>query len=56
MPSKIYSVITGTGSYIPKKIVKNTDFLQHEFYEKNGVPIQKSNQEVIDKLYNLSIS
>ena len=49
MPLNIYSVITGTGSYIPKKIVKNTDFLQHEFYENNGTPIQKNNQEVIEK-------
>ena len=54
MPSNIYSVITGTGSYIPKKVVKNTDFLQHEFYENNGTPIQKNNQEVIDKFEEIT--
>jgi len=54
MPSNIYSVITGTGSYIPKKIVKNADFLQHEFYENNGTPIKKNNQEVIDKFEEIT--
>ncbi|MFK5880559.1 MAG: ketoacyl-ACP synthase III [Flavobacteriaceae bacterium] len=54
MPSKIYSIITGTGSYIPKRVVKNTDFLQHDFYEKNGMPIQKNNQEVIDKFEEIT--
>ena len=54
MPSKIYSVITGTGSYIPKQVIKNTDFLQHNFYEKDGTPIKKSNQEVIDKFEEIT--
>lgn len=54
MTSKIYSVITGTGSYIPKNVVKNTDFLQHSFYEKDGSPIKKSNQEVIDKFEEIT--
>ena len=54
MTSKIYSVITGTGSYIPKIVVKNDDFLQHNFYEKDGNPIKKSNQEVIDKFEEIT--
>lgn len=54
MTSKIYSVITGTGSYIPQKIIKNTDFLQHDFYEKDGTPIKKNNQEVIDKFEEIT--
>ena len=32
MPIKI----TGTGSYIPKKIVKNDEFLNRDFYDKEG--------------------
>ncbi len=49
MGSKIYSVITGTGSYIPNTIIKNEDFLTNEFYDQNGKKIQKSNQEIIEK-------
>ncbi|MCX6308268.1 MAG: ketoacyl-ACP synthase III, partial [Bacteroidia bacterium] len=35
----IYSVITGSGSYIPSKITKNDDFLDRVFFESNGVKI-----------------
>lgn len=41
------SVITATGSYIPQTIIPNSYFLQHQFLEKNGAPIQKSNAETI---------
>ena len=54
MSSSIYSIITGTGSYIPTSIIKNEDFLNHEFYEKDGEKIQKSNREIIDKLEEIS--
>ncbi len=47
--SAIYSIITGTGSYIPKQKVRNEDFLNHDFYDKDGSIIKKNNQEVIDK-------
>jgi len=50
----IYSVITGTGSYIPSKKTKNDDFLNHEFYETNGVKIDKTNQEIIDKFQEIT--
>jgi len=54
MSNKIYSIITGTGSYIPTRCIKNKDFLNHQFYEKNGEPIQKSNQEIIDKFEEIT--
>jgi 3-oxoacyl-[acyl-carrier-protein] synthase III len=54
MSSTIYSVITGTGSYIPSRRVKNEDFLSNEFLEKDGSKIDKSNQEIIDKLEEIS--
>ena len=54
MSSSIYSVITGTGSYIPTRRVKNEDFLENEFLEKDGSRIDKSNQEIIDKLEEIS--
>jgi 3-oxoacyl-[acyl-carrier-protein] synthase-3 len=33
MNSTIKSVITGTGSYIPTKHIRNEDFLLNEFYD-----------------------
>ncbi len=50
----IYSVITGSGSYIPSKLVKNESFLANEFYESNGNKIEKSNQEIIDKFQEIT--
>lgn len=44
------AVITGVGSYIPKVIINNEDFLQHEFYDASGEKINKDNKEVIEKL------
>lgn len=49
MSSPIYSVITGTGKYIPTAQKKNEDFLNSEFYDKDGKKIDKANQEIIDK-------
>jgi len=54
MSSKIYSVITGTGSCIPSKRMTNEDFLQYEFYETNGEKINKSNQEIVDKFLEIT--
>jgi len=54
MDKKIYSVITGTGNYIPSRQIKNEDFLKHEFYESNGEKVAKSNQEVTDKFLEIT--
>jgi 3-oxoacyl-[acyl-carrier-protein] synthase III len=54
MSDIIYSVITGTGSYIPSKLVKNENFLVNEFYESDGKKIEKSNQEIIDKFLDIT--
>jgi 3-oxoacyl-[acyl-carrier-protein] synthase III len=50
----IYSVITGTGCFIPSKQIKNEDFLKHTFYETNGEVIDKTNQEIIGKLQEIT--
>ena len=50
----LYSVITGTGSYIPSKKTKNDDFLDREFFESNGQKINKTNQEIIDKFKEIT--
>jgi 3-oxoacyl-[acyl-carrier-protein] synthase-3 len=45
--------IIGIGSYMPEIEVKNEDFLDWEFYDKNG-RIDKSNEEIIRKFYEIT--
>ena len=54
MSGTIYSVITGTGSYIPSKRIKNEDFLTNEFYDIDGKKFEKTNQEIIDKFQEIT--
>jgi 3-oxoacyl-[acyl-carrier-protein] synthase III len=54
MNGTIYSVITGTGSYLPTKLIRNEDFLKNEFYDKDGIKLDKSNQEIIDKFFEIT--
>ncbi|RLD60084.1 MAG: ketoacyl-ACP synthase III [Bacteroidetes bacterium] len=54
MNKNIYSIITGTGSYIPPRRIKNEDFLSNEFYESDGRKIDKSNQEIIEKFLDIT--
>ena len=50
MPIKI----TGTGSYIPKKIVKNDEFIGRDFFDKDGNPYPISNKEIIEKFQSIT--
>ncbi|HLP75093.1 MAG TPA: 3-oxoacyl-[acyl-carrier-protein] synthase III C-terminal domain-containing protein [Bacteroidales bacterium] len=54
MNSSIYSVITGTGSYIPSKCIRNEDFLLNEFYDEDGKKLPKENLEIINKFYQIT--
>ncbi|NTW24479.1 MAG: ketoacyl-ACP synthase III [Lentimicrobium sp.] len=54
MANNIYSVITGTGSYIPSTKVTNADFLSHKFFESTGEPISRPNEEVISKFQQIT--
>ena len=54
MNKSIYSIVTGTGSYIPENIVKNEAFLNNKFLESNGEEINKSNEEITDKFLNIT--
>jgi 3-oxoacyl-[acyl-carrier-protein] synthase III len=51
---KIYSVIAGTGCYIPEKIVKNDDFLSNVFFENDGAKIETQNEEIIQKFKKIT--
>lgn len=52
--SKIYSVITGHGSFIPSKVVTNEDFLLTSFLESDGTPVAKSNEYIIEKFKQIT--
>ena len=43
------NIITGTGSYIPTLIKKNSDFLSVEFYDGNQKKLPNSNEIIIKK-------
>ena len=45
--------IAGLGSYMPEVEVKNEDFLNWNFFDKNG-PIDKPNEEIIQKFYEIT--
>jgi len=54
MQSNIYSIIKGTGSYIPEKIVQNSDFLNNIFFDINGKVIEVPNEELIKKFKKIT--
>jgi len=54
MKENIYSIITGTGSYIPTKIVKNEKFLKNTFFNASGEKIAKQNDEIISKFHQIT--
>lgn len=53
-PSKFYSVITGSGRYIPSRKIKNTHFLENQFYNQEGEKIAKPNPEIIKTLQRIT--
>ncbi len=54
MEQRIYTVIVGTGSYIPPRRIKNDAFLNHEFYDTNGNKINLANEEIIKKFEEIT--
>ncbi|WP_374164447.1 3-oxoacyl-ACP synthase III family protein [Arcticibacter sp. MXS-1] len=54
MKSKPQSVIVATGSYIPETVINNEYFLNHSFYDKDGVAIPKANSEIIRKFKEIT--
>lgn len=54
MNKNIYSVITGTGNYIPTKRIKNEEFLNNEFYDLSGKKLEKENSDIIEKFIEIT--
>ncbi|MEX8546861.1 MAG: 3-oxoacyl-ACP synthase III family protein [Mucilaginibacter sp.] len=54
MQTNIRSVIAGTGSYVPDKIITSTHFINHRFFEKDGRPVAKSNPVILEQFKNIT--
>ena len=54
MSDSIYSIITGTGKFIPSNKIKNEAFLSNDFFENDGRKINKTNKEIIDKFLEIT--
>ncbi len=52
--NNIYSIITGTGKYIPTRRIKNEHFIDTDFFEADGSKIDKPSQEIIDKFLEIT--
>lgn len=51
---KRYSIIKGSGCYIPEKRVVNEDFLNNDFYDSEGNKINTPNEEIIKKFEKIT--
>lgn len=55
MKSKLYTTITGSGSYIPPVRIGNDDYLNSKFFDPaTRKPFEKENREIIDKFYEIT--
>lgn len=54
MSKSIYSVITGTGNYIPTRQIKNEDFIKNEFFDDKGNRLEKSSKEITEKFFEIT--
>jgi 3-oxoacyl-[acyl-carrier-protein] synthase-3 len=50
----IYTVIIGSGSYLPEIVVKNEDFLKNEFLDASGNRFAKPNVDIIQKFQDIT--
>ncbi len=48
------TVISGTGCYIPTLIQSNDDFIQHEFYTEDNLPLGKTPEIIIEKFKDIT--
>ncbi|MBY8962848.1 ketoacyl-ACP synthase III [Flavobacterium sp. D11R37] len=46
--------ITGSGSYIPTRVVTNEEFAKHSFYDEAGVPLTYRNEVVAEKFKQIT--
>ena len=49
-----YSIILGSGSYVPTRRIPNSDFLQHVFYDQQGQRLEKMNDVIIQQFEQIT--
>ena len=49
-----YSVITGSGSYLPTRVIRNTDFLNNTFYDESGKQLGRPTEEIVRKFSEIT--
>lgn len=55
MAKETYTKIIGTGSYLPPQIIKNSHFLNNQFYNPSGTKIEdKSTEDIIQKFKEIT--
>ena len=54
MNQERYSIIIGSGSYIPTRKVTNEDFINNTFYAQDGSRLQKTNEEIISQFEHIT--
>jgi 3-oxoacyl-[acyl-carrier-protein] synthase-3 len=54
MEKKKYSVIVGSGSYIPTRKIFNSDFLKHQFFGPDGLKLEKEDEEIIKQFQQIT--
>ncbi len=54
MKKEKYSIIKGSGCYIPSQKILNKDFLQHDFFGPDGIKLQKTNDEIIAQFNHIT--
>lgn len=46
--------IIGTGCYVPSRVIENSDFATHEFFNADGSPISQTNTVIIEKFKSIT--
>ncbi|WP_426492725.1 3-oxoacyl-ACP synthase III family protein [Hymenobacter sp. 102] len=54
MRKTLYSVVTGTGSYLPSQVVRNEDFIKSSFFDATGHPLTKPGAEIVQQFANIT--
>lgn len=54
MTAEKYSIISGTGSYIPTRKISNSDFMDNTFLDRDGSPLDKDNADTIRKFKEIT--
>jgi 3-oxoacyl-[acyl-carrier-protein] synthase-3 len=49
-----YSIILGSGSYVPTNAVPNAHFLQHTFFDQQGMRLEKMNDVIIQQFEQIT--